>query len=151
LSKKRLGDDSFRRLGSLIPHRKRGLWRLLTALLAGVLLAYVRRILNRGEAMSVVWIARWKGVDPEQQARGHDEAAARIAQMSKDMGATHHNVFHCHDTGEGFVIDAWDSREGLERFLSSPDFQSAISDAGFSQPDETLILDELPGDPQYRW
>jgi quinol monooxygenase YgiN len=101
--------------------------------------------------MSVVWIGRWKDQERDAQARGHDEAAAKIAQMSKDLGALHHNAYHSPDTHEGFVIDEWEGREGLEKFLTSQEFQSAVSEAGFAPPDEILVLEELPGDPQYRW
>jgi heme-degrading monooxygenase HmoA len=101
--------------------------------------------------MSVVWIGRWKDQDRDEQAKGHDEVAAKIAQMSRDAGAVHHNVYHASDTSEGFVIDEWETREGLEGFLNSPEFRSALEEVGFSPPDEIVILEELPGDPQYRW
>ena len=101
--------------------------------------------------MSVVWIGRWKDQNRDEQAKGHDAAAEKIAQMSRDAGAIHHDVYHASDAGEGFVIDEWESREALEGFLSSPEFRSALEDAGFSPPDEVIILEKLPGDPQYRW
>lgn len=101
--------------------------------------------------MSIIAIARWKDQDPESQATRHEHVAGEVIPLARRLGNTHHNVYHCHERREGFVVDEWETREGMESFYGSEAFRTALAEAGFAGPDEVLVLEPLPGGPDLRY
>jgi hypothetical protein len=101
--------------------------------------------------MGVVMVVRFKGVDRERFGEAHERVAAKVNELARDMGATHHDVYYSPSLGEAVVIDEWPSREVAERFWATDTFRSALAESGVGPPDEVYALEPIEGDPAYRF
>jgi quinol monooxygenase YgiN len=99
--------------------------------------------------MSVGVIVRFT-VSREDAERSHVEVSAKTNDLARSTGCLHHHAYYCEQTGQGVIIDEWETAEAFEQFFGSDTFRDALQAAiPGMEPDEVLALE--PFDPANTW
>ncbi len=80
--------------------------------------------------------------DAKASQKVHDETVAKVAPMSKPMGATSHHAYLNPQIPKQFLaVDEWDNLEGIQKLYSDPNLAAEFGKLFEGMPEVTVWSD----------
>jgi hypothetical protein len=113
--------------------------RTLSARRAVLLVTYARLALE--DTMNYITLVRGtlKAADPAEAQATHDAIVAKLAGLTRPLGAVGHQAHLSPQNPSQFLaIDTWSNLDGLQTFMSDPAVAAELSQMFAGQPDVTV-------------